>query len=175
MDSETWIAGASFVVSACAFVMSWNAESRGRTAARTQMFLDLRTRFLDVLEKLPPRYREPDWLATDPEERAAAIRYWHNAFDEWYVTRRLNDRLMRQLWDGFYSTALVAGLGHTGLRKTLIEMAGKDVPLAELWSDFRCELDALWARRHPQDGSRCKGIECDHRLVSIAPGPDAEA
>jgi len=165
MDPEAWIAGASFVVSVCAFAISWRTELRAQTAARTQMFLDLRKRFQDVLEKLPPRYREPDWLATDPKERAVAIRYWHNAFDEWYVTRRLNDRLMRPLWDGFYSTALVAGLGHTGLRKTLVEMAGKDIPLAELWVDFRRDLDGLWSRRHPQDGSRCTGIACDHPLA----------
>src|ERR1700745_1295631 len=110
MNSEVWIAGASFVVSVGAFLISWRADDRSKVAARAQLFLDLRTQFLKILEDLPPSYADPDWHATDPDRRAAAIRYWHHAFDEWYLTQCLNKRLMSQLWDQYYSSAMLAGL-----------------------------------------------------------------
>ena len=162
MDTNGWIAGASLVVAVSAFWLAWQADRRGQTAARSQLFLDLRTRFLEVLEGLPPEYRNPDWEASDPQHRAAAIRYWHHAFDEWYVTKRLNEKLMRQLWDAFYSRAVLAGMRHNGLRKTLIEMLKTQVDLAELWTDFRAELDRLWTEDHPRDGTQCIGIACNH-------------
>jgi len=87
---EAWIAGASLVVAGCAFWLSARADSRGQITTRTQLFLDLRTRFLGVLKDLPPGYRNDKWEASNSAHREAAVRYWHHEFDEWYVTRRLN-------------------------------------------------------------------------------------
>jgi hypothetical protein len=161
MDAGTWIAGASFFVAACAFWLSWRSDIRGRAAARSQLYLELRTRFLKILEDLPPEYQKPDWTASDPKHREAAIRYWQHAFDEWYLTTQLHEKLMRPLWDKFFRRMVRAGLGHSGLRKTLIEMM-KDAELLKGWRGFFQELERIWAEDHPRDGSKCLGIQCDH-------------
>ena len=147
------------------------ADARGQVAARTQLFLDLRTRFLGLLEDLPPNYRSPEWEPSDPKHREAVVRYWHHAFDEWYVTRRLNEKLMRPLWDQFYCNAILTGLRHNGLRKIFIEMTKNDVELAKLWSEFKQELDRVWAKDHPKDGTQCAGITCNHKSAK-PPAPD---
>src|SRR5262245_52628353 len=160
MPAEAWIAGASFVVSVCAFWLAWRADSRGQVAARSQLFLDLRAQFLKVLEDLRPGFWEPGWEPSDPEHKAAAMRYWHHAFDEWYVTTQLNEKLMRQLWDQFYRKAVLAGLKHDGLRKSFVEMMRTQVDLAKLWDPFRKQLDMIWAESHPDDGTKCPGVAC---------------
>ena len=162
MNLEIWIAGASLIVSVWAFGLAWSADARAKVAARAQLFLTLRTRFLDVLEDLPPNYMAPDWDASSPEHRAAAIRYWHHAFDEWYVTKRLDKKLMQQLWDQYYSEATLAGLKHNGLRKVLVVIENTDIKRAEVWRDYFKEVNSLWSRGHPRDGRRCSGIECQH-------------
>jgi len=161
-DPRVWIGGVSLIFSACALILSWRSDSRSQIAARAQLFMSLRTRFLKVLEDLPPEYSDPKWDASDPLHREAANRYWHNAFDEWYVTTRLHAGLMRPLWDQFYSKAILAGLGHNGLRKTLIEMRKQDRALAGLWKEFRGVLDRLWATDHPRNGTTCQGVDCNH-------------
>jgi hypothetical protein len=140
MTPEAWIAAGSLVVSAIAFVTALRADARGQAVTRTQIFLDLRTRFLDVLEGLPPEYRDPSWDASDPAHRAAAVRYWHHAFDEWYVTRRLNAALMKGQWDSFYLPAIRSGLEHPGLKGTLDYMITTQPTLARLWRDFRADI-----------------------------------
>jgi len=69
---------------------------------------------------------------------------------------------MRQLWDQFYFNAVLAGLRHDGLRKTLIELTKGDAELNKLWIDFQQELDRVWAQDHPNDGTQCGGITCSH-------------
>ena len=111
MKPELLIALASVVVSIMAFGLSWSADARAKVAARAQLFLTLRTRFLSVIENLPPTFRDPNWDASDKEGRSAAIRYWHHAFDEWFVTNCLDEKLMRNLWDQYYSEAVLSGQG----------------------------------------------------------------
>jgi hypothetical protein len=105
---------------------------------------------------------DSDWDASIPEHRAAAIRYWHHAYDEWYVTNRLDDKLLKSLWEQYYSKAVLGGLNHYGLRKTLIGMKKTNGYRAELWKDYFEELDVIWAKNHPPDGKKCAGIECVH-------------
>lgn len=163
MNAELWIAAASFVVAASAFWLSWQSEARSQLAARTQLYLDLRTRFLHVLEGLPAKHTEPDWDASSKEDHAAAVRYWHHSFDEWYLTRWQNQKLMGTLWDEFYSKALLSGLKHNGLRKALATFQPAEKGPTELWVHFTNELEAIWKKEHPNDGTRCSGIECAHK------------
>jgi hypothetical protein len=169
MDPEIWIAAASFVVSSLAFWVAWRADLRGQVAARTQLFLDLRTRFLEVHSGLPAQYRDPNWDASDPAHRAAAVRYWHHAFDEWYTTRRLNERLMRRLWDDYYVNAVCAGLRYNGLRRTIIDITRPGIEVAPVWQEFRRELDRIWAREHPANRTACSGLDCAHTPTARAP------
>ena len=135
MSSETWIAIGSLGVSAAAFFTALRADARAQAVTRTQIFLELREEFLTVLALLPP---ESLRLATPltPEQHAAAVRYWHHAYDEWYVARELNASLMGRLWQRFYLPAIHAGLGHLALRRTLDEILVTQPDLARLWQPF---------------------------------------
>ena len=141
MGPSDWIALSSVVVATIALVVALWADSRGRAATRTQMFMQLRTSFIDVLQALPPQYRDPDWRPTTPADIAAAARYWHHAYDEWYVSRRLNPALMGELWLTFYRPAIVSGLAHAGLRHALLHMLETQPELADLWVDFTRDID----------------------------------
>lgn len=158
MNADIGIAGVSLAVSALAYWRTWRADRRGEIATRTQMFLALRTRFLDLLHDLPPEYADEEWDASLPAHRAAAIRYWHHAFDEWYIAKHLNLKLMGQLWDEYYRSALLGGLRHYGLRRTFSLASRTDA----LWNEFADELARIWRSTHPDDSRGCQGLACDH-------------
>jgi hypothetical protein len=160
MQFEVWIAGGSVIVALAAFWLSVRADARSRAAARTPLYLELRTRFLEVYAELPPRYSDPGWEPTSPEEEAAVMRYWHHTFDEWYMTNRLNEKHMRELWIKYYSSAILSGLKHRGLRKVLIKMTSRAEEFGIYWKDFRNKLTSMWKETHPGGSSECPGLEC---------------
>ncbi len=162
LEPDVWIAAASVTVAMLAFILTCGADARSHIVARTQMYVALKTRFLQVHEDLSPNYADPNWEATDPKEIVAVQRYWYHALDEWYVSVRLNNRLMRPLWDDYYSAAILGALRHNGLRHVLIGMTREAPNLPEFWQDFRRQVDELWKGQHPSDGATCRGIECDH-------------
>lgn len=164
MEPQTWIAGASLVVSVAAIYLSIRSNHRAQVTTRTQIFLTLRTRFLEVLQTLPDNYADPDWSASTAEDKAAAIRYWHHTFDEWYITNKMNRRLMFDLWRSFYSKAILDGMKHNGLRMTLVSMVQQGPGLPQYFPEFANELRRIWSQGHPEDGSKCLGFECEHRV-----------
>lgn len=105
MGPDVWVAigsagvaFASFCVAAAAFALAWRVDFRARKTGQTQLYLDLKRRFMEVQGALPPRYPDPQWEATSEDEREAIRWYWYHCFDEWYVTNRLNkDKGMNQL------------------------------------------------------------------------------
>ncbi len=142
MNVEVGIAAASAAVALAAFFLSWRADARAAALARTQMFLELRTRFLEVFQQLPP-FDKP---ASDytPEEKAAVLAYWHHTFDEWYVTNRLNHKHMKELWDDFYIPAVLAGMRHPGLREVLFQMIEAEDEFGEYHRSFGDAMRTLW-------------------------------
>ena len=95
MKPEVTMAAASAAIALAAFFLSWRADRRAAALARTRMFLELRTRFLEVYQRLPS-FDKP---ASDytPKQRAAVLAYWHHTFDEWYITNHLNQKHMKKL------------------------------------------------------------------------------
>lgn len=73
MNVDTIIAAISVGVAALAFYVTYRSESRSATTTRTEMYLVLRTRFLEILRQLP----DPDKDATDytANEKAAVVAY----------------------------------------------------------------------------------------------------
>lgn len=155
---------AAVLVSVVALLVSLRADARAKTAARTDVYLSLRSRFLEVHAALPASYTDPNWMPTTPDEQSAVTRYWHHAYDEWYITKRLNAELLQDLWAEYYSKAILAGLRHNCLRLWLVAMTRADVELAAFWTDYRKELELQWAKLHPSDGTTCKGLECSHAI-----------
>jgi triacylglycerol esterase/lipase EstA (alpha/beta hydrolase family) len=162
MEQHTWIAAASLIVSITAIYLSIRSNHRAQVTTRAQIFLALRTRFLEVLQALPDNYVDADWSASTPEDKAAAIRYWHHTFDEWYITNKMNRRLMFDLWQSFYSIAILDGMKHKGLRMTLMSMVQQGPGLPQHFPEFANELHRIWSQGHPEDGSVCPGFECEH-------------
>jgi hypothetical protein len=136
MDASDWIALASLVVAVSTAIVAFRVDLRNKAVIKTELFIQLRSSFRDVLLSLPPEYRDPNWRPSTALEHAAAVRYWHHAYDEWYVSCRLNAALMGRLWDGFYRPAILSGLEHPGLRHAFRRMLEEQPELARLWRDF---------------------------------------
>lgn len=136
MTTTDWIAFGTFVVTAAAVFVAYGVDVRGRALARTTLFLQLRSRFLEVLQNLPPAYRDANWIPTSPSDVAASAQYWHHAYDEWYVARRLNPKLMGRLWDDFYLPSIGSGLQHPGLRRALTHILEEQPEMARHWTGF---------------------------------------
>ena len=156
------VAIAALPISIFAAIMSIRADRRARIAALTQTYLTLRTRFIGVHEKLPSSYSSPTWRVRDKNEDAAVSRYWHHAFDEWYLTNRLDQPLLSKLWDDFFKDAVVSGLRHNGLRVAFNELVRTKREHDKLWRQFSDVLDQAYRQTHPENAGKCKGLHCEH-------------
>ena len=145
MSLEAGMAIASGAIALAAFFLSWRADQRAKALARTQMFLELRTRFLEVFRRLPAL----DKAASEytPEEKKAVLAYWHHTFDEWYVTNRLSHKYLKELWNDFYAPAVLAGMRHPGLRAVLFDMIDTDEQFGEYRRTFGDAMKSLWQSR----------------------------
>ena len=97
----------ALVIAVLAYVVSKRADDRIKVVAKTQVYLALRSRFLEVLEQLPPSYADPDWEPRTAEEVASATRYWQHTFDEWYVSRKLDPALHAMLRESLERVELI--------------------------------------------------------------------
>jgi hypothetical protein len=86
VNSPQWPAVA---VSLAAFVIAAMSYIKSSAAARAQVLLEFRKRFSELKGSIPAWYSAP----TIPDGVSAAVRaverYWQNAFDEWFVTTKL--------------------------------------------------------------------------------------
>jgi hypothetical protein len=152
VNAETAAAIAATVVALAAFLLSWRSDRRAQLLARTQMFLELRTTFLDVYQRLPS-FDKPASDYTS-EEKAAVLAYWHHAFDEWYVTNHLDPKHMKDLWNEFYAPAILAGMRHEGLREVLFDMIDSEDELGEYRRSFGNAMKKLWESRESAQASQ---------------------
>lgn len=75
-----------------------------------------------------------------PGDVAASGRYWHHAYDEWYVARRLNPKLMGRLWNEFYIPSIRSGLQHPGLGRALTHILEEQPEMARHWTGFMRDI-----------------------------------
>jgi hypothetical protein len=163
MPIDTIIAGLSFFVAGLAFWLSWRSDRRSQNLAKMQAFLELRSRFQQVLGSLPAGYREPGWDVSDEANFEAVMRYWHHAIDEWYITQRLSKRELGAFWDEYFKPATLRGLRRDSLRKTLLKYS-EQRPLMPLWETYIREVEQIWKSDHPPGAGPCPGLSCgDHR------------
>jgi hypothetical protein len=147
---EVGIAMASGAIALAAFFLSWRTDQRAKALARTQMFLELRTRFLEVFRRLPPFDKASSEYT--PDERTAVLTYWHHTFDEWYVTNRLSHRYLKELWDDFFTPAVLAGMKHAGMRAVLFDMIDTEGESGEYRRSFGDAMKKLWQSRGGASG-----------------------
>lgn len=75
--------------------------------AQVDAFVKLRTAFTAVRTELPSDFSTLTELPTDPKERRALERYWHQSFDEWFITQRLHRLTLGKLWRCYYQEAIL--------------------------------------------------------------------
>jgi len=114
----------------------WHAQ----VVVRAQTYLDLKCRFLRISKDL-------EAVLSDPPSRED-FRAWHRrwlptyhcrqrAFDEWFLTQKLDRRVLGALWSNYYRGAAESALKHEESR-------------------FVAHLNALW--QHP--GVICGDPSC---------------
>lgn len=81
---------------------------RARRVALVDTFLSLRSAFGKVRGAFSVDvFNDNIQLeALSLNDRKAALRYWYNAFDEWYVTQRLFADNLGLLWEQYYREAI---------------------------------------------------------------------
>lgn len=116
----------SLYFSALALIVAALSYARASAAARAQVYLDFRERFRNLKLPIPTWYdqvRVPEQAT--PAERRALELYWQNAFDEWFVTQRLQPRYLGTLWTRFYRGVMKGALSHGALRQVADELTGE--------------------------------------------------
>jgi hypothetical protein len=112
-------AGLSSIIALVAILIAVRNDRRSREVTKTQIFLALRDRFLDIYEKLG----DLDKLkAIDEDKRAAREAYWHHAFSEWYVCKNIAPHEMGGMWYSLYKGLIKSGYDHPALKATLAEL-----------------------------------------------------
>jgi hypothetical protein len=122
---EGWTALLGAIAAVCsaatAAIAIWLAVQSNRRAwefARAQMYLRLRSRFLDILPNLGDLSAKSDPTSS---ESMARIAYWHHAYDEWRLSS-LAPKQFGHLWDEQFKKAVISGYAHPALRNTFDEL-----------------------------------------------------
>lgn len=116
-----------------AVVIAVISERRATAVAEAQVFLTLRSRFLDIYERMG----DVDEVTTKENEKAARFAYWHHSHDEWFIAERLAPRLFKPLWSRFFERAFASGQKHLGLQAAFEELAAKrETGFADYAQDF---------------------------------------
>lgn len=148
-DPANWAAAGIAIVSAVVSFLSYRwarqTEDRVRFESRTQTFLTLRERFRDIKGGLPPSYDSPTWLPNDGTKEWRDLElYWQNAFDEWFVTNKLNPKHLQPLWTLFFERAVRSGLSHRPLRYVAWALTEGRSEFGGFGHDFRDALDRTY-------------------------------
>lgn len=74
-------------------------------ASRAETFRNLRVGFNTLRSTLPPRFWTLHQMPDDESFRGL-VKYWQYAFDEWFITRKLNPLVFGRLWRVYYRDVL---------------------------------------------------------------------
>lgn len=149
MDGETsWVdaatvitAIASTLTAVVALIVAISSDRRSREALKVQTYLQLRAGFLEIYRQLG----ELDAAESEGiDVKLTREAYWHHAWDEFYVTKRLAPLEFLSLWDDFFRLAIKSGLGHTALMRALDDLADKkEVGFGAYAQDLVAEVKAM--------------------------------
>lgn len=147
----SWFELMTVVVAGVALGVSYMAYRYSKIAAITNLFIALRSRYLEIHGQLPLAVRLKGWVPVeDTDEWRAIERYWYVSFDEWFSTRKLGDAAGQRLWDEFYCHALQSSLKNFSMRKVLLNMLHGSVSFGSFLEEFRSELTTLWKNSYPE-------------------------
>ena len=90
-----------------ALAESKSAQAHTAVSARAQVYFALRSRHWEISKSLPPGFRDVEGQPYDfdkqREQYGLVVGYWYHAFDEWYMTRKLDQELLGELWAVSYT------------------------------------------------------------------------
>lgn len=138
------------VIAGLALGVSFVAYRYSKIAATTNLFIVLRSRYLEIHGQLPLAVRQKNWVPVkNTDEWRAIERYWYVSFDEWFSTRKLGDAAGQKLWNEFYCHALQSSLKNSAMRIVLLEMLHGSVSFGNFREQFMAELTVLWRQSYP--------------------------
>lgn len=116
----SWFTPTILLVSASASLISLRLAL---LASRAETFRNLRVAFNKLREELPDRFWLETSIPTDPKRFEAMVRYWQLAFDEWFITQRLNPTVFGPLWETYYSEVLKVSCQSPAMVAALLKAA----------------------------------------------------
>src|SRR4249920_796230 len=75
-------------------------------ASLAETFRNLRVAFNKLRDELPARFWLETTMPDDARQFDAMVKYWQFAFDEWFITQRLNPTVFGALWRSYYSEVI---------------------------------------------------------------------
>jgi 6-pyruvoyl-tetrahydropterin synthase len=120
---------------------------------KTQIFMELRKSYLDVISNLDHRYINADWdPRNEDSEIIIALRdYWYQTFNEWYVTNILNEGKYADLWTSFYEKAVSGGLKNKPLRIIGCELFNGGSTFSGFKNEFKREIKRIYEKEYRVD------------------------
>lgn len=116
------LAGASVFVAVCAFAVSCIVFVFSRMSAQIDTFRQLRATFFQFRKGGKPDAFRPQTLpCRNSPEYKHMMDYWVYAFDEWFITQKLNPVIHGPLWSSYYCYALKEAANNECMLVALLE------------------------------------------------------
>ncbi len=161
---------ASTVTAVVALVLARRTDLRSREALKVQTYLQLRSEFLKIYPDLG-QLDDPEPKTN--EQGLARAAYWHHAWDEWYITKKLAPSEFGVLWDDFFVSAARGGISHAALRTAFTKLkSDKESGFRVYASDLIEEVQRL--EREAAASASSDGAQGASRTgPEVGPGSDA--
>lgn len=120
---------------------------------RTQIFMELRKSYLEVLSRLDARYHDEDWDPRNEEQKYQnpLKDYWYQTFNEWYVTNILNEGKYKSLWTDFYAKAVIGGLRNKPIRIIGCDLFNGASTFSGYKQQFKTEIKRIYHEENSVD------------------------
>lgn len=133
--------------------LAGNFSKGSSDIVKTQIFMELRKSYLEVLSRIDHRYINHDW---DPRSESPDIiiplrDYWYQTFNEWYVTNKLNNTKYVDLWNNFYERAVAGGLKNRPLRIIGCELFNGGSSFSGFKNEFKREIKRIYEKEYKVD------------------------
>lgn len=150
MDQVVVMAIAALIsaASALGIIMNWRnsklSRLNGFEKGKIDLYLSLRHEFQAIRKEISDECFYSPLVEITTDQKTHIMRYWLNAFDEWFVTNKLNKGAYRALWEEYFGPAIQSTLRSQTMVKVLVEMLEGPISFGPgKKEEFREALQAL--------------------------------
>ena len=123
------------------------SESKEGNSTVTETYLKLRDRFLTIYKNLPEKFQHKDYTPKEDSEEWQSIEtYWYHVFDEWYLTLKMGNKNLKQLWDSLYKNSIRSSMNKASLRLVLDKMVESEKSFGGYRDEFYEQLVSLGSK-----------------------------